>query len=110
MNPTEKKNIYVMNKDISNISGIPLRELSKLTDLQEAYIENCINNKTDENVTIDIGIGILCVMRCDDCVKYKFIPSKNIRNSVDKGENRLVSELESVAKKVTLEAYNNTVW
>lgn len=98
-----------MEKDISGITQIPLSDIRKLSELCEIYIGNCIRQKTNETVTIDIGIGYLCVLGTGDSVTYKFIPSESLKEAVVSGCD-LTKRLEEVAKKVTLDAYENAVW
>lgn len=72
-------------KDVSTLTTIPEKSLSKLMD--KAYW--CISNevveslKQDSNVIeIDIDIGELYIKVIDDNIQYKFIPSAKLNDTV----------------------------
>lgn len=94
-----------MNKlrdDLSNLTTIPKQSLDRLADLSELCICSTVGESIalGENVSsINIGIGTLSILACDDCVKYKFSPSKTLEdrivNMIKTGKNPLVDEIET---------------
>ena len=74
-----------LTKDISILTTIKEDYLDNLIKKSEwcicSYVEETILKK--ENITkIDIGIGSLSILVEDNSIKYKFIPSEELENSI----------------------------
>lgn len=88
-----------MNKlinDISTLTGVSANSLYELLDKSQIIIaHNVIENLIEENslTTIDIGIGTLYIKLEDEHIKYKFIPSKNLEELVQKSVTSMSSPL-----------------
>ena len=102
--------------NISKLTGIPLKYIDKIFQLEQDYI--CYNiqqsfcNKQN-NVDIDIGIGTLSIMVEEDNILYKFIPSISLENDVKKtiltNEAPIIKKLESNIKEKVLNAYKDLI-
>ena len=99
--------------DISSITGIQQFTLEHLVD----KCNLCICHDVFESVycrndtcEIDIGIGILYIKLEDDMIKYKFIPSKkleeSVRTTVSTGVSPLIETVEDTLKSKVENAYN----
>ena len=83
-------------EDLSIISGVAITNLDKLNSLQEdiighAVLESVLNK--EPVVEIDIGIGLLYILLTDEEIKYKFIPSNRVQNSVQAAITKKKSSL-----------------
>jgi hypothetical protein len=96
-------------KDLNSLTTIPESSLSKLLDISNWDICNCVEETTlqkDNLAKIDLGLGTLMILMEEDNIRYKFIPSRelevNIKNTYLKKENPLKNNLEkSLVKKIT---------
>jgi hypothetical protein len=100
-------------------------DVSTLTSISKLALENlvekcniCICHDVFEEVSvgndlidIDIGIGMLYIKLEDGMIKYKFIPSKKLEESVQKTvsnkESPLVGILDTTLKDRIENAYKN---
>ena len=71
--------------DLCTLTGVSKLSLQNLSDKGVSCISHgiieCIQN-TDAQCEIDIGIGILYIKLEEEAIKYKFIPSKNLEETV----------------------------
>ena len=84
--------------DLSKLTGIKQFNLKKLCVLAELDIANSIYELMHEsnNMSIDLGIGILSIYLQDDDIIYNFEPSNNLKKLV----NETVSNNESHLTKI----------
>lgn len=101
-------------EDISNITTIPVADLNKVARKGELCICHRVSEgvAAGESVTnIDVFFGNLLIKVTEEGVRYKFIPSKEfdraVKNVVDKGEDPLISQLESAVVTTMLKAYKD---
>lgn len=91
--------------DVSKVTNIQKKYLSKIFNACTFVISNTWQDamySNDTTATIDIGLGKLLLSLEDDNIKYKFIPSKKLEDSircVAKGQqNPLEFKLEETLK------------
>ena len=75
----------VLKKDLSLLSTIKETTLSKLSPIINKLICDYIleaKNKGEDNINIDIDIGILNISLLDGVIKYKFIPNKSLEKQI----------------------------
>lgn len=71
--------------DLSLCTGIDIKYLNKLVQNLELVISNNVFNefKNEKHIVeLDIGIGILYIKINEDCINYKFIPSKKLETTI----------------------------
>ena len=98
-------------KDVSTLTTIPYFSLQNLCELCKDVIvydvQESLLNK--ENICeIDIGIGTLNILVTEEEVKYKFIPSKSLSETVIDGINHKNSPLIVKAEKSLSKKIMNT--
>ena len=106
-----------MNKlieDLSTITTIPQRTLDSLMDKAVSCICHSVFEgiREKESLTkIDIGVGILYINCEGDNVKYKFIPSKKLEESVATtvltNKSPLIMQVETSLKERLDATYKN---
>ena len=89
-------------KDVSTITNIPEKYLLKITEAEKYSICESItelNLLNDVMEEFDLGIGKLIICLEDEIVKYKFIPSESLENtikdSIKSGKNEFELKLDS---------------
>ena len=101
-------------EDISNLSTVAITNLNKLTSLSEdvighAVLEAILNK--DNMVEVDIGIGLLYILISEDEIKYKFIPSTKVQNSVElavnKKKSKLIERVDEVLGRRIMNTYKD---
>lgn len=101
-------------EDLSILSGVAITNLDKLTSLEEDIIGHAVleavTNK-DPIAEIDIGIGVLYILISDDEIKYKFIPSSKVQNSVklavDKRQSKLTQRVDETLARRIMHTYKD---
>ncbi len=71
--------------DLASLTCIEANDLNRLISLSEAILCHDVVEtiKSKEAVTtVDIGIGTLSISNQDDGIKYKFIPSQELSETV----------------------------
>lgn len=101
-----------LKKDLSTLTTVEEKVFNKLIQKIEWCINDSIESAIINNedvVNVDVGIGNL-IIKIDDTIKYRFMPSKqfeksllntitNERNDLKLNlENSLVSKLQNVYK------------
>lgn len=110
---TKKVNIL---DDVSRMTTVPYTALTKLS---KQYIY-CICNAVEETTLakepltyINIGIGTLVIQYQNEQLRYQFIPSKllseSLAETVTDGKNPLVRELETSLVDRILNTYKDLV-
>ena len=91
-----------LKKDLSTLTTINESTLSKMTNKIIWCITDAVCKSVyarDESAVIDMGIGKLTIKFDNDQIKYKFVPSKDLEESVTNAvineRNPLVDALES---------------
>lgn len=77
-------------KDLSAITDIKEYNLKSLLTLVTKLISHyvyCSAKEKSTQIDIDLGIAELIIYFENDVVKYKFIPSKELHNSIKKSFN-----------------------
>ena len=100
-----------------------INDLSKLTKMSESSLKNlaslsmdCISfgvaeglKSGNQECVVDIGIGTISILATNDCVKYKFIPSRPFMDAMEsaiKGEKTMLEKkLEEKLTQRILTAY-----
>ena len=103
-------------EDVSKLTNIPKDFLDKLPPRISYSISNAIEETLiaeDGFVEYDLGFGILRLLIEDNKIKYKFVPSaeleESLLNTVRKEHNTLKSELESSLPNKVLRQYKELV-
>ena len=77
----------------------------------ESVVEALQNNESV--VETDIGLGTLSILRNDNSLKFKFIPSAKLKgevvNSIKQKENSLLLELEENLSNKILNTYKEII-
>ena len=70
--------------NVSSVTGIPQSTMNSLFNKVGMCIaHNCTTAfKIDDSVSADIGIGTLCIGKCEDGIRYKFIPNKELEEAI----------------------------
>lgn len=107
---------YNLLEDISTITTLPLKTLSKLSDKSIECICNSVyeSKLVDEPVSvIDIGIGKLNIIVKQDSISYNFIPSKDldtkVKTTIIKNVNPLVKTIEEGLASRILNTYKDLI-
>lgn len=98
-------------QDVSTITTIPKDALDKLVNKElwcicEAVKEGSLKNESPTEM--DIGIGTLLISDHEETVKYKFIPSKALEESVNETIQNKKSPLELKLEKNLVNKILNT--
>ncbi len=88
-----------VSEDVSILSTIPQDTINKLLkevtwSICHSVEEDLLNNNT--LTKIDIGLGTLLISNEEDTIKYKFIPSSTLEDSVKETILSKKSPLESI--------------
>lgn len=101
-------------KDISAITTIPQFSLQNLSNLMKDIIAYDVQESLleKENICeIDLGIGMLNILITEDEIKYKFIPSKSLSDSVIYGvehkDTPLIIKAEKSLNKKIMNTYKD---
>lgn len=101
-----------ITRDVSKLTTIPYATLNKLRDIEIACIGHNVYEgilKNEQQVTIDIGIGELVVKINPEEIRYKFIPSsyleETVRTSVVNKESPLVQKIEGKLRDKVMNVY-----
>lgn len=93
----------VVNEDIATLTTMPKYALDRIGVLTRYCICHYIEEsklKHEDVTTVDLGIGDLLIKQCEDGIRYKFIPSRNLEKAVSEtiqtGVSPLVNEAENV--------------
>ena len=107
---------YKIIDDLSEITTIPLKTLSKICDKEVLCIaHSVVNNLKDNNniTSMDIGIGQLHIKVEEDKSLYKFIPSSNmskiIKEAVTSSTSPLVAEVEKSLLDKVMNTYKDLI-
>ena len=103
--------VYDIIKDTSVLTTIPDKVLRKLIT-KEIY---CINDAVEETrlsegkiTDLNIGLGILSIGVLDDKVFYKFVPSKELEDSVKASILNERNLLEDALEAALVDKLTNT--
>lgn len=105
--------VYDIVSDLSTLTTIPEKTLEKLGAkviycICDALAESLAENQDkDRPVDIDLGIGTLSLIKSDDSVKYKFIPSEALETSVKQTVLNERNLLEDALEKSFVEKITN---
>lgn len=101
-----------LTRDVSKLTTIPYATLNKLKDIEVACIGHNVYEgvlKNEQQITIDVGIGELIVKINPEEIRYKFIPSSHleetIRSSVANKESPLVQKIEGKLRDKVMNVY-----
>ena len=99
-------------KDLSILTTIPKSVLDKLTTELQYVICHSIEESSlqSENITkIDIGIGTLLISVEDEGVRYKFIPSSSLEQTVKwtilNHKSPIIHQVEEALKDKVMNVY-----
>ena len=102
--------------DISTVSTIPENSLIKLIPIANKCISHAIFESLEskqEITELDIGIGTLLIQLFDENIKFKFIPSQKledtITSTISTGKSDLTYTVEEALKNKILYAYKNLI-
>ena len=106
-----------MNKVLEDLNVLTTIPLTALQDLRDQGID-CIAHSVLENILsenplteLDIGIGILYIKLEDESIKYRFIPSKKLEDTVAftvlTKQSPVVSRAETALKEKVESTYKN---
>ena len=104
-----------MNSIIADLSKLTLTPKETLQHYVDLSID-CLSfgageslSNGEQTYTADIGLGTISILILEDCVKYKFIPSKQFMDAIEtslKGESPLLERrIEDRLSKKILTAY-----
>lgn len=103
--------IHNMLNDLSNLTTISEKTLSKLSEKGMYCICDCIQEALlngDNTVQIDIGLGLIQIKIEDKTVLYRFIPSntleQKINETIDTGHN----PLQLIVEQALIDRMTNT--
>lgn len=99
--------------DISTLTNVTRQWYGKLISIEEQvicdYVDTMINDKKNDVVQIDIGLGTLSILVKDNELKYSFTPSESLHESIvtllETEKNPLVKAVETNLEKKILSAY-----
>lgn len=101
-----------ITRDVSKLTTIPYATLSKLKDIEVACIGHDVYEgvlKNEQQITADVGIGELFIKITPEEIRYKFIPSsyleETVRNSVVNKESPLVQKIERKLRDKVMNVY-----
>lgn len=98
-------------QDISTLTTIAKYNLDNLVNKSISIISHDVEEslRDEANITsIDIGIGVLHINHEQGIIKYKFIPSKSLDNTVCETYKNKQSALALEIDKALGERINNT--
>lgn len=108
-------NRYLL-KDVSSLTNINDKIISKLADISKLCICDYINELDiiDEDVlNVDIGIGIISMLIVDDEIQYSFSPSTILEEAliktIEDKESPLINKLEVNLEKKINSTYKDIV-
>ena len=103
-----------INEDISKLTTIPKSFLCRLSEVEELCIANQVIESVhagNDFVSVDIGIGTLSILLCDDTLKYKFTPNSTLDSKIVKAiknnSNPLVEKIEAELASRIVNTYKN---
>lgn len=91
-----------LSYDLSALTNIPVFTMNKLIDKSILCICHGVHEGIIEKnnpVEVDIGIGVMYINYEEDEIKYKFIPSKKLEESVAKTVSTNISPLTAAAEE-----------
>lgn len=101
-----------ITRDVANITAIPYATLMKVHDLETTCICHAVQETRllNNNLTsVNIGIGTLHIKVDGNEIKYKFIPSSKLENSIAEtvktGKSPLVKQVEDTLKDRIMNVY-----
>lgn len=98
-------------EDLCTLTTVGKYNLDQLVDMSISIIshdvEESLRNFEDISA-IDIGIGILYIQHVEDTIKYKFVPSKKLDDTVVDTVKHRRSDLTLKIDKTLGERINNT--
>lgn len=100
-----------MVKDLSALTGVTVTSLNDIMNRAEMCISHDVFETIlsgDELTTIDIGFGTLTIKVCEDCIKYKFEPSRNLEQTILEACNSGTSPLLQRASDALSERIQHT--
>ena len=100
-----------LTKDLSALTGLSVTSLNAVMGRANMCVAHDVYEGviTDENeIEIDIGIGTLTVKVCDDVLKYRFVPSKALEQSLIDVVNKKTSPLLEMANDTLRERIKRT--
>ena len=103
-------------EDLSTLTTISQTTLNKLVKQTDYIICDGVHEsilKNENITTVDIGIGTLLIKVGEEEIKYKFIPSNTLENTliwtIDNHESPLVSKIESTLKDRVFNVYKELI-
>lgn len=102
---------FKIENDISAITGIPKLTLETLFNRMSLCIGHAVWESTCKNdvlTDVDIGIGTLYIKLEDNNIKYKFIPSDKLNNTVQLSVKSKNSPLLTAAETSLQKKIENT--
>ena len=95
--------------DLSCTTAVHKSTLEKIAQKAIYCICHDVEQNNKDITVIDTGIGTLSILVDGDNVKYKFIPSKKLEESINEtiisGESPIIHELENAIKNKIACAY-----
>lgn len=100
--------------DLEKLTTIPEKSLDKLFQRTTCCICNAVEESllAEEDITeIDLGFGILKILVKDNEIKYKFVPSAKLNDSIvatiTNGHNTLTVAVEAALVERITNAYKD---
>lgn len=98
-----------VKEDLSKLTTINQLSINRLFDKISWIISDAVEQAElakDNVIELDLGFGLIIVLLEDNCIKYKFKPSKsleeNIIDTVVNGKNQLTFTIENtLVSKIT---------
>lgn len=91
-----------VREDLSKLTTINQLSINRLFDKVAWIASDAVEQAElagDTNVELDLGFGILEILIEDNCIKYKFKPSKNLEealiDTIINGKNQLTFTIEN---------------
>jgi len=100
-----------VSDNLSSLTNVPKTVVSSLFEKESLCIAHGVSEMEEGDVlTADIGIGMLYIGKTDEGIKYRFIPSKFLEDSVKKsfdGIDLLSKKLEECISSRIMSTYKN---
>lgn len=99
--------------DLSTLTNVTKQWYNKVLGVAEQvlcdYVDTMMNDKKNDVVQVDIGLGIISILVQNNELKYSFTPSESLNKSIiemlETGENPLIKATETNLEGKILKAY-----
>ena len=98
-------------EDLSVLTCIERKDLTKLTDMSLAVLSHCVAEDVKDkelSTQVNIGLGVLEISYQDAGIHYRFIPSDDLQNEMERTYNTGKSRLKLNIEKALGSRLSNT--